>query len=64
MKTKVTLHRDMLPQDYLYWREKGWLNKTFYHQQEVSPWKSLLARCLVKIKVRNIINKYGFKVTD
>ena len=61
MKTKVTLHRDMLPHDYRYWKDRGWLDLAFYYDINISPLKTRLAKMLVGMRVRSIIKEYGFE---
>jgi hypothetical protein len=59
MKSKVTLHRNILPHDYEFWKEKGWLDRDFYHQDGFPRLKSKLAKILAGRRARTIIDKYG-----
>ncbi len=54
MKTKVILHRELLPRDYRYWEEKGWLQKDFYRENNIPRVKKILAKALVKIRVKKL----------
>lgn len=59
MKAKVTFHSVMLPRDYDFWKEKGWLERSFYHENNIPCLKSALAKKLAKIRVRKILRQYG-----
>ncbi len=59
LKLKVTLHKDKLPFDYQYWKEKGWINKSFYTNDDHSVLKSFIARNLVKQKSKSVLKKAG-----
>ncbi|MCK4825286.1 hypothetical protein KA005_56585, partial [bacterium] len=63
MKRKVTLHRQMLPQDYNYWKEVGWLERVFYYEDDIPVFKGMLARLLATIRVRQVTKKYGLDVS-
>jgi multimeric flavodoxin WrbA len=43
LKTKVIIHRDKLPYDYLYWKEKGWLGKRYFYDTTIGPFTRMLA---------------------
>ena len=59
MKTKVTLHRNFLPRDYLYWEEKGWLQEEFYSDNGIPALKKALAKTLVKLRVKKLMKSSG-----
>jgi multimeric flavodoxin WrbA len=62
LKTKIKLHKDMLPHDYRFWEERGWLNRRFYDEENIPGIKSRLARFLVKMRVRKMAKEYGLKL--
>jgi hypothetical protein len=62
MKTKVTIHRNILPKDYNFWNEKGWLNSTYYHQNNIPVLKSKLAGLVAKVRVSKITKTYGLEI--
>jgi multimeric flavodoxin WrbA len=57
MKTKVTLHKDFLPEDYQYWQSNGWLNQDFYSKNGIPKLKSAVAKNLVRMKVKKMRHK-------
>ena len=59
MKTKVTFHADLLPRDYEFWKEQGWLDRNFYHENGVNPIKSAFARFMVARKIKGIMQRNG-----
>lgn len=59
MKTKVTLHRDLLPADYDYWEKKGWLGMDFYSEEGLPKFRSAMAKFLVRRKVKKMLNSKG-----
>ena len=61
MKSKVTLHRELLPQDYRYWEKMGWLHKEFYTERDVPRLKKFLAKTLVKIRVKKLLKSSGME---
>jgi len=63
MRTKVTLHRDVLPRDYEVWQERGWLESDYFTDVAVPRWRSLLARALVRLRVRAILREAGIEAS-
>jgi hypothetical protein len=61
MRHKVTFHKEMLPYDYQYWKEQGWLSRSFYEENDISSLKNGLARLLVKQKVKRLLRAYGLE---
>jgi len=59
MRTKVTFHREHLPRDYEYWQERGWLNRRYYDERPIPALKQLLARTLVRLRVRRLLHRSG-----
>lgn len=57
MKTKVTLHREKLPRDYGFWEDQGWLTRKFYNEENLPALKAMLARSLVRMRVRKMMKK-------
>ena len=49
LKTKVIIHREKLPYDYEYWKEKGWLNADFFYPIKANPVKKFIGKLPVKI---------------
>jgi hypothetical protein len=39
LKTKIIIHREKLPYDYEYWKQKGWLDKQFFYETQINPIK-------------------------
>ncbi len=64
LKVKVTLHKNMLPRDFAYWQEMGWLGLPFYTGRNVPAFKSFLSRNLVKFKLKSILKKAGVVVNN
>jgi len=64
MKSKVTLHRDLLPADYLYWKRQGWLDAKFYSDKGIPRLRSAVAKILVKRKVRKLLKSRGLEVVS
>ena len=61
MKTKVTVHREFLPEDYNYWKRQGWLDMEFYWEKSI-PWlKGFMARTLVKLRVKKMLKAIGME---
>ena len=54
MKTKVTLHKDLLSRDYEYWQEQSWLQRKFYEEQNLPVLKASLVRFVVNLRVRKM----------
>lgn len=61
MKTKVTLHKDFLPEDYHYWQRQGWLDQDFYSEKGISKLKSAMAKTLVRKKVKKLLKSCGLE---
>jgi multimeric flavodoxin WrbA len=61
MRHKVTFHKEMLPYDYQYWKEQGWLSRSFYEENDIPSLKNGLARLLVKRKVKRLLRTYGLE---
>jgi len=61
MKTKVTLHRKLLPRDYQYWKERGWLHKEFYNEDNIPGFKKALAKALVRLRVKKLVKSSGME---
>ena len=61
LKLKVTLHKNILPYDYQFWVQKGWLDKSFYSNRYCRV-KSFAARNLVKFRSKLILKRAGVKV--
>jgi multimeric flavodoxin WrbA len=49
LKTKIIIHREKLPYDYEYWKQKGWLDKQFFYETQINPIKGFLGRLPVRI---------------
>lgn len=62
MKTKVAMHRNLLPKDYNFWKEKGWLDSTYYHQNNIPILKSKLASLAAKVRVNKMTKTYGIEI--
>lgn len=62
MKTKVTMHRNLLPEDYNFWKENGWLNSTYYYQNSIPVLKRRLAGLAAKKAVNKITKTYGIEI--
>lgn len=61
MKTKVTLHKDILPEDYHYWQRQGWLDQDFYSEKGIPKLKSAMAKTLVRFKVKKMLKSCGLE---
>lgn len=62
LKTKVRLHKDMLPRDYAFWEENSWLDREFYEETDLPRLKLRLARALVNRWVRGMMKRYNLKL--
>jgi multimeric flavodoxin WrbA len=60
MKKKVTLHKDVLPYDYQFWRDNGWLEKSFYDETGLPKLKNRIARTLVSFRASTMLKKAGY----
>lgn len=49
LKMKVTLHKDMLPYDYEYWKERGWLEEKHFYKTTLNP--IYQCKALIKLKI-------------
>ncbi len=63
MKFKVTLHKKMLPYDYQFWADNGWLDKSFYDDSHVPKLKSSIAKAMVKLRANSILKKAGVSLS-
>ena len=63
MKIKVSLHRNLLPKDYLFWKENSWLNSNYYHENNSPILKRQVARLAAKVKTNKIMKEYGLKIS-
>ena len=61
LKTKVTLHRELLPRDYGFWQERGWLDREFYDEDNLPWFKLHIARALVKRRAGGMLKRYGLQ---
>ncbi|MBN2320438.1 MAG: flavodoxin family protein [Acidobacteria bacterium] len=61
MKTKVTVHKEFLPEDYNYWKRREWLKRDFYTENNVSRFKSAIAKTMVDLKVKKMLKSTGLK---
>jgi multimeric flavodoxin WrbA len=61
MKTKVTLHKDFLPEDYHYWQSQGWLSQDFYTNKNIPKFKSTIAKTMVRRKVKKMLKSCGLE---
>ena len=57
MKRKVTLHKDMLPYDYQFWKDNGWIDRRFYDDTNVPVLKNKIAETMVKIRAGSLWKK-------
>ncbi len=57
----VTLHRKLLPRDYQYWEETGWLDKEFYNEDNIPGFKKALAKTIVKLRVKKLVKSSGME---
>ena len=62
LQTKVRLHKDVLPQDYAFWQERGWFDRPYFRDVAISPIKLAIARALVWIKVRQMRRELGLEL--
>lgn len=60
MKKKVTLHKDVLPYDYQFWRDNSWLEKSFYDETGLPKLKNRIARTLVSFRAGTMLKKAGY----
>jgi multimeric flavodoxin WrbA len=58
LRTKVIIHREKLPYDYMYWKEKGWLQKPFFYDTRVG----FFTRIFAAAPVLFIIIRMKFKL--
>jgi hypothetical protein len=55
MKCKIAQIKEYFPCDYEYWVGRGWLNKDYYLDTRINPFKNLFAKFVEgKIKKENV----------
>lgn len=59
LRTKVIIHRDKLPYDYQYWKEKGWLQQNYFYQVRIGPLRRLVAAAPVLFIILRMRLKLG-----
>lgn len=57
MKCKAMKIREHLPYDYEYWKEKGWLDKDYYLDVRINPFKNLLAK-FIEGRIKKEMSKF------
>jgi|GEM_PF-4516815 len=56
MKCKIIAAKHSLSYDYEYWDKRGWLNKDYYLDIRINPFKNLFAK-LIENKIKNAMEK-------
>jgi len=59
LRTKVIIHRDKLPYDYQYWKEKGWLKQSYFYEVRIGPLQKLIVVAPVLIIILRMKLKLG-----
>ena len=59
MKTKVTFHQNFLSEDYNHLNKQGWLDMEFYSEKDITRFKSIIAKTLVRLKVIKLLKSNG-----
>jgi multimeric flavodoxin WrbA len=49
IKTKILLHREKLPYDFTFWKEKGWLEANYFYKTSLNPLFRILGPLPVRI---------------
>ncbi|MBN1534155.1 MAG: NAD(P)H-dependent oxidoreductase [Spirochaetes bacterium] len=59
LKTKVIIHREKLPYDYRHWKERGWLEKSYFYDTRIGIITRIMARVSVISLVLAMKRKLG-----
>jgi len=55
-KTRAIITQEKYPNDYTYWKERGWIEEEFFYKTKITPIKRIVMKILVK-RIQKMISK-------